>query len=342
MIWQTVLQSFRPGSPHSRRAKRSLRPKFQPSMECLEDRAVPSATGSIAFNFNGTAIAAGNTIWFSSAFKVDGLPASGATYHFTSDTISSTANGQNYTINAPDADVTIGGTGQAATTFQNGAWETTLPAKFSGSGFMDAVAYQVPAGGLPGGIKNVTWQGQFSTDSPGISVKWQWAAGVYNSNAPFGDYNALQVKPVDDNHVSAYQTSDHAGTPEAFTHLPYMLGGATGGGGSNFTGSLSSTQSVTPALASGTSLSGTVTDSSGAIVAGATVTLYNSQMQQIAQTSTDSNGNYQFTGLTGGSYTLNFAPPPGDFNDVGGSIDISLLNGSHQTDDFTFGTRINA
>jgi len=52
------------------------------------------------------------------------------------------------------------------------------------------------------------------------------------------------VKPVDDNRASAYQNSDHAGTPENFT--PYVVGGATGGGGSNFTGSYSGTSACTP------------------------------------------------------------------------------------------------
>src|SRR5439155_361606 len=40
--------------------------------------------------------------------------------------------------------------------------------------------------------------------------------------------------------------SDHAGTPEAFK--PYVIGGARGGGGSNYTGSLSGTVAVAPAL----------------------------------------------------------------------------------------------
>src|SRR5207253_2356795 len=56
------------------------------------------------------------------------------------------------------------------------------------------------------------------------------------------DYNALQVKPVDDNHLTS--SSNPAGTPQAFkTHV---VGGARGGGGSNYTGSLSGTVAVSP------------------------------------------------------------------------------------------------
>ena len=54
-------------------------------------------------------------------------------------------------------------------------------------------------------------------------------------------YNELGVKPVDDNQASQYKNSDHAGTPENFK--AYVIGGATGGGGSNFTGSYSGTGS---------------------------------------------------------------------------------------------------
>jgi hypothetical protein len=47
---------------------------------------------------------------------------------------------------------------------------------------------------------------------------------------------------VDDNKASQYLNSDHAGTPENFK--PYATDGATGGGGSNYTGSYSGTATV--------------------------------------------------------------------------------------------------
>ena len=58
------------------------------------------------------------------------------------------------------------------------------------------------------------------------------------------DYNALGVKPVDDKVQNPYLNSDHAGTPENFKS--FVIGGATGGGGGNFTGGLSATKSVGP------------------------------------------------------------------------------------------------
>jgi hypothetical protein len=82
----------------------------------------------------------------------------------------------------------------------------------------------------------------FTTDTPGVTVQWQWAAAVY-PNFSTG-YNTLGVKPVDDNKASQYQNSDHAGTPETFKS--FVTGGARGGGGSNYTGSYSATGSTIP------------------------------------------------------------------------------------------------
>jgi hypothetical protein len=75
-----------------------------------------------------------------------------------------------------------------------------------------------------------------------VGLNWKWAAAVYTSFN--SDYNALGVKPVDDNKASQYKNSDHAGTPENYKQ--FVTGGARGGGGSNYTGSLSGTESVGP------------------------------------------------------------------------------------------------
>jgi hypothetical protein len=50
------------------------------------------------------------------------------------------------------------------------------------------------------------------------------------------------AKPVDDKVQNPYLNADHAGTPENFKS--YVIGGATGGGGSNYTGGYSGTVSV--------------------------------------------------------------------------------------------------
>ena len=201
---------------------------------------------SITSNFNGTPISAGEFIWFSSVLKVHGLGAEPVTIGFTG-SIQFSVGGTAYMVPVPSAVVTFLPTVTLATTvFCNGQWVTTVPLSgLAGNVFLDGVAVQAPLpAGFPGGIQPVTWQGMFFSLTPGLTVQWQWAAAVYR-NAMFGaDYNALGVKPVDDNRASAYQNSDHAGTPENFRS--YVVGGARGGGGSNFTGSYSGTAASPP------------------------------------------------------------------------------------------------
>jgi hypothetical protein len=97
----------------------------------------------------------------------------------------------------------------------------------------------VPAN-IPGGLNPVTWSGTISSDTPGVTIQWQCAAAVYTNFS--SNYTALGVKPMDDKTLSQYQNSDHAGTPENFKQ--FVIGGATGGGGSNFTGNCSGTGAV--------------------------------------------------------------------------------------------------
>ncbi len=205
---------------------------------------------SIAANFNGTAIAAGNTLWFSSVMKVNGLGSSAVTVNFINQTISFTAGNTNYTIAVPDSAVTYSPTATQATTVfdpSTNLWTTTVPfSARSGNQFLSAVAYTIPAGGLPGGIQNVRWQGQMWSTQSSISINWQWGAAVYHTNVNANGYNAVGVKPIDANNQNPYLNSDHAGTPE--NDKSYVTGGATGGGGSNYTGGLSSTASVVPIM----------------------------------------------------------------------------------------------
>jgi hypothetical protein len=197
-------------------------------------------TTSVRSNFNGTPIHSGNYIWFNGVLKPSGLGSNPVTIHFTQQTITSA----NFSLSVPDATVTFDPAANfATTTFSGGMWVTTVPSNptLKGNTFFSALGYLVPAN-LPGGIHNVTWSGTISADTPGVKVNWQWGAAVYTNFS--ADYNALAVKPVDDKVQNPYLNSDHAGTPETFK--PYVIGGATGGGGANYTGGLSGTAKVGP------------------------------------------------------------------------------------------------
>jgi len=209
---------------------------------------IGGTTSSIASNFNGTAIAGGDTIWFTSVLQPKSLVNAPVTIFVRNSMITFTANATNYNIPVPDADIVFNPAATTATTTFTGGWQTSAPSKgLAGNTLLDAVQFLVPSGGLPGGIKNVTWTASFSTDTAGVSLQWQWGSAVYSAFDT--SYNALGVKPVDDNKASVYQNSDHAGTPENFKSS--LTGGAMGGGGSNFTGSYSGTVAVNPALVTG-------------------------------------------------------------------------------------------
>jgi hypothetical protein len=104
----------------------------------------------------------------------------------------------------------------------------------------------VPSG-LPGGGISPNLCGIFSASVPGIHVQWQWGAAVYTCWPPApGVYNMLNVKPTHQN-ACIVNNGDHAGTPEN-SAFQCVTGGATGGGGSNFTGSWSGTVSTSPCV----------------------------------------------------------------------------------------------
>jgi hypothetical protein len=164
-------------------------------------------------------------------------PTTAVTITFTNQTVTSPSFGP---LSVPDASVTFDPAAVSATTnFSGGMWVTTVPSSLGGNIFLSGLSFPVPVN-LPGGIKNVTWNGTITVSTPGVSVNWQWAAANYPTFSTA--YNALGVKPVDDNKASQYKNSDHAGTPESFKQ--FVVGGGTGGGGSNYTGSYSSTASV--------------------------------------------------------------------------------------------------
>lgn len=295
-----------------RRGVRARARRSQPLLDELEGRMVLSTLSAITSSFNGTAIPAGDTVWFSSVAKVRGVGSAPVTLRVVDQTISFTANGVAKSLSVPDTVITVSPTSTTASTTFNTAtdtWQTAVPAALSGNVFLGGMSFQ-PAGGLPGGIKNVTWSGEFSTDTPGVSVNWQWAAAVYSRFST--DNGSLNVKPVDDSRLSAYHNSDHAGTPEVFKKL--VVGGARGGGGSNYTGSYSGTAAVAPdveTVATTASLSGHVFAAFGVPIAGVQVVLTGADDQGNSVTrtaTTDDEGAYIFNDLRAGIYTVQRPP----------------------------------
>ena len=203
-----------------------------------------------AQGFNGTGIPGGSYIWFNANFTASGTPEArrptdGTTLYFTNGTITFTAGGTQYTIPVPNSQVTYSSSATCATTTFDTAtnqWLTTVPVGGDDEIMMQDVAWQVPSnfGQVTG---KVTWNATMSTNTTGVSVKWKWGAAVYSQFST--DYNALMVKPTHNNSCS-FNNGDHAGTPEGEdssgeSWKDFVIGGGTGGGGANFTGSWSGT-----------------------------------------------------------------------------------------------------
>src|SRR6516225_9090408 len=130
----------------------------------------------------------------------------------------------------------------AAVVSNSNTWTTTVPISGSDEIFLTGLALLVPSG-LPGGGISPNLCGIFSASVPGIHVQWQWGAAVYTCFPP--DLNMLNVKPTHQNACNV-NNGDHAGTPENPAYRQCVTGGATGGGGSNFTGSNSGTVTASP------------------------------------------------------------------------------------------------
>ncbi len=250
------------------RLRNSLRPptrpttnRYRPALDVLEDRAVPSASSSLAQNFKGNAIPAGDTLWFSAVGQVGGLPpgTTSAELHVENGVISFTANGTPYSVSVPNGDIvfTQGATSESASYDPtDNDWDVSVPTGGTGNVFLGGVALPVTAA-LPGNIKNVTWSASFWSDTANLNVNWSWGAAVYTSLGT--DPNSLAVKPADNAPPGTPPNSDKAGTPETFKAAVVAGGtgtGITGGpGGNNYTGYTggpgSPSAHVTPTLGDG-------------------------------------------------------------------------------------------
>lgn len=217
-------------------------------------------TSSITSNFNGTSISPSNYVWFNANFNASGIQ-DGTTISFTNSTIKVvSSDGTPYTVAVPNATITFSSSVSASsTTFSGGQWVTTVPRAGSDEIWLSCLL--IKASDITGSpsvdlkASSVTWTGDFNSSTSGVNVNWKWGAAVYKADstvvAAAADPNEIGVKAT--HTYSTYTGSDHAGTPMNLKKS--VIGGARGGGGSNYTGSWSGTQRVVPCV----SLTGTLT-----------------------------------------------------------------------------------
>lgn len=210
-----------------------------------------TANSTNSSNFNGTSVPAGSYIWFNANFTAKNVPSSGATIDFTNGNISFTAGGTAYSLAVPNAKITFSASASCtSTTFDTvtNTWMTTVPISGDDEIFLTGLAWPIPSGGLHGGANPVNFSGTYSseTSAPGLSIQMKWGAAAYSSFTT--DYNSLQVK-AGHHTACGLNNGDHAGTPEGVNNSntpwkKFVVGGARGGGGSNFTGSWSGTLNI--------------------------------------------------------------------------------------------------
>ena len=209
---------------------------------------------SNASNFNGTSIAQGNGIWFNSVASFNN-PFDGQVIQFWNQDITLSNHGKDYTIPLPASQVTFDSSAPSQGSAQfyplgnkpGGVpgiyWYITVPPTsknvFIGGDMIRLGTWKFPtSNGLPGGSNPVTWNigeiasGDIHDNASSFSAQWKWGAAVYR-NPPL---NSSYIN------VLATDNSLHAGTPLNIKN--YVVGGARGGGGSNFTGSYSGTKRI--------------------------------------------------------------------------------------------------
>jgi hypothetical protein len=227
--------------------------QFSPTSLTCEAPPPPLCTGATvnSDSFNATPLVSGDWIWFNANLTVKGVPSTGTVINFTNSKILDVETGTLLTDSAPNAQITFSPTATCSSTTFNtmtNTWITTVPISGDKEIFLSGVAVPVPSAGLRGGTK-VDWIGTFDTSGvPGMSIEWKWGAAVYTSIAT--DYNALGVKAGYQN-ACHENKGNHAGTPEDVNNRNqlwknFVIGGATGGGGTAATGSWGGTQSITP------------------------------------------------------------------------------------------------
>jgi hypothetical protein len=211
----------------------------------------------ITYNLSENSRNAGEIVWFNSHFKLQGnLPTS----DFTVQVLNGTIQFGSSTLTVPNAMITFSSSATCASAkfdTTSNQWETTIPLSAAGHTdeiFAAGLAYVLPVS-FPQNVQGVTWTANFTASVQSLQIQWQWGAANYLSNDNKGDvfpmsggapdYNAMMVDPGHNVTTCAgYNHGDHGGTPENITVKALVTSGGSGGGGSNWTGSWSSTQSL--------------------------------------------------------------------------------------------------
>lgn len=218
------------------------------SAQLIVTEPVEGQQSCIQSDFRNVAVPGGSYIWLNSIFRVRDVSKQVVHVSFANSTVQyqyTDASGNPVSVNlaVPNARITIDpSVTVASTSFDpvNNVWNTTLPWDLDDNAFLSGTSWLVPAAGLPADVEPVNWCGTFAVDVPGAHVGWRWAAAAYSS--AFNAANAvLGVKPMDTDGDNP-EHHDLAGTPENYKQ--FVIPGARGKGGQNYTGSYSRSAAI--------------------------------------------------------------------------------------------------
>ena len=207
---------------------------------------------TITSSFNSTAVGGDNWLWINArmtSINFNGASASAPVVRVyvtgASLSFNDTATGLSYSIPLPNEVLTFsGGTLTSSVAFGSSKWNADFPKPGSttsaSSPFLTGLAYQLSPAGISGGISPVSMTALFSADQAGVSFNWNWSVAAYSQMS--SDPNSLGVTPADG-------AGMQSGTPRNVTQ--YLIAGGRGGGAPNYTGTTTSTLSVTPAVVAG-------------------------------------------------------------------------------------------
>jgi hypothetical protein len=213
--------------------------------------------GPLSYNVseNGSNVA-NEIVWFNSHLvKLGGtIPNSDFTVYVQNGRITFGTS----TFSVPNAMITFTASAScASTSFDtvSNTWITTIPLSAASTAdeiFAAGLAYQLPPN-FAQNINNVSWSATIYSTAPGIQVSWQygisnWLTQKNGTSFPVladgtPDYNGMMINPAHNAPLCNpnYNSGDHAGAPEFTGRGAVLTGGGSGGGGSNWTGSWSST-----------------------------------------------------------------------------------------------------
>jgi hypothetical protein len=196
-------------------------------------------TNTICGNFNSQNPGSG---WVWCNAHISGNPGKKVTVFCQNASVTLTCSGgKTYTFPIPNGQINFSPTCSVGTNWFDGTqWNTTLPCGGDDGIFLQGCS--IPWQTNFANCQSVCWTGIFSCDTAGFNCNWQWGAACYNDSQP--SCGSIAPKACHQTYCpngQYYSSGDQCGSPE--NHKPYCVGGATGGGGSNCTGSWSSTGS---------------------------------------------------------------------------------------------------